>query len=76
MSYEGTVQIGSRVRVREVDGDMEFTLVSPEDADLATKQFSAASPMGRALMGRRPGDEVRFHTPGGTVSITLMAIWS
>src|SRR5206468_11218755 len=29
------VHVGSRVRVRDLDGDAEFTIVGPEDSDVA-----------------------------------------
>jgi transcription elongation factor GreA len=42
-----------------------FTLVGPTEANLSEGRLSSESPMARALMGHRPGDEVRVQTPGG-----------
>ena len=66
--------MGSRVRVRDADGDAEFAIVPHQDADISQERVSADSPLGRALLGRRLGDEVRFHAPGGVLSVTVVAV--
>jgi len=68
------IRIGSRVRTRERDGHAEFSIVSPEDADAAAGQVSAESPLGRALLGRQVGDEVRFRAPAGVLSVTVVEV--
>ena len=42
-----------------------WTIVGPTEADLRAGKLSAESPVARALMGRRPGDEIEVRTPGG-----------
>jgi transcription elongation factor GreA len=42
-----------------------FTLVGPTEADVRQGRLSAESPMAKALMGHRVGDDVRVQTPGG-----------
>jgi transcription elongation GreA/GreB family factor len=51
------------VRIREVDGEAQTV----EICDRAPRPTShhPASPVGRALMGRRVGDEVDVHLAGG-----------
>ena len=68
------VRLGSRVRVRDVDGDAEFAVVPPEEADATAHRISASSPLGRALIGRRLGEEVRFRAPGGVLSVTVVDV--
>jgi transcription elongation GreA/GreB family factor len=68
------VRMGSRVRVRDVDGDAEFAVVPPEEADIAANRISASSPLGRALLGRRLGEEVRFRAPSGVLAVTVVDI--
>jgi transcription elongation GreA/GreB family factor len=68
------VRLGSKVRVRDVDGDAEFAVVPPEEADVAADRISASSPLGRALLGRRLGEEVRFRAPGGVLAVTVVDI--
>jgi transcription elongation factor GreA len=68
------VRMGSRVRIRDRDGEAEFDIVPHEDADIAAERVSAESPIGRALLGRRLGDEVRFRAPGGVLSVTVVNV--
>jgi len=42
-----------------------WTIVGPTEADAAQGKLSAQSPVGRALLGRAPGDVVKVQTPGG-----------
>lgn len=50
------IGLGSRVKVRDADGDAEFSIVEPGEEDIAEERISAESPLGRALLGRQPGD--------------------
>jgi transcription elongation factor GreA len=68
-----TVGLGDRVRVRDVDGDHEHTVVD-RGADVARGLISADSPVGRALLGRRCGEEVTVQTPGGVRRLTIVHV--
>jgi transcription elongation factor GreA len=74
MAACGEVRVGSRVRIRDVDGDAEFRLVDPAEADVTAERVSVSSPLGRALLGRHEGDEVRFRAPGGVLSVTVVEV--
>lgn len=68
------VGLGSTVHVREHDETLVYYLVMPEDAD-ATKGFvSTSSPIGRALLNKQQGDEVRFPTPNGTREFEIVKL--
>jgi len=57
---------GSTVHVVEGNGEkLAFQLVMPEDADAAKGLISTSSPLGRAFLGKEPGDTVMVSTPGG-----------
>jgi transcription elongation factor GreA len=58
---------GSRVVLLDLDksAEVEYKLVTPEEADAANGLISTSSPIGKALLGRRVGDEVKVHTPAG-----------
>jgi transcription elongation factor GreA len=71
---DDVVCMGSRVRVRDADGEEEFAVVAPEDADATAERVSASSPLGHALLGRRPGEEVRFRAPGGVLTVTVVDV--
>jgi len=48
---QAAVRIGSRVRVRDADGDAAFSIVPAEEADCMANRVSVESPLGRALLG-------------------------
>jgi transcription elongation factor GreA len=58
---------GSRVWVLDVKKsiEIEYKLVSTEEADAAQGLISTTSPIGKALLGRNVGDEVKVQTPAG-----------
>ncbi|HET9298569.1 MAG TPA: transcription elongation factor GreA [Candidatus Polarisedimenticolaceae bacterium] len=59
--------LGSSLTVLDLDQDVEITweLVIPEIADLEHGLISIASPIGRGLVGKCPGDEVTIDIPSG-----------
>ena len=58
---------GSRVWVLDVKKsvEIEYKLVSTEEADVTQGLISTTSPIGKALLGRNVGDEVKVQTPAG-----------
>jgi transcription elongation GreA/GreB family factor len=53
---------------------MVLNLVGPAEADLAAGRVSTASPVGRAVLGRRQGDDVVVRTPGGELTYRLVEV--
>ncbi len=49
-------------------------LVGPDEADPRQGLLSVASPVGRALMGRRPGDTVLVERPRGPTELQVVAV--
>ena len=68
------IRVGSLVRIRDGDGEAEFHLVPDEDADIAEERVSAESPIGRALLGHRSGQEVRYRAPGGLFAVSVVSV--
>ncbi|HKQ60551.1 MAG TPA: transcription elongation factor GreA [Candidatus Polarisedimenticolaceae bacterium] len=70
------VGLGSSVTLLDLDSEEEvrYDLVVPELADLAKGLISVASPVGRGLLGRRPGDEVEVQIPAGKKRFELLAL--
>ncbi len=66
---KSTVQVGSRVRLKKYDDDTktDYTVVSASEAKPLEGKVSDISPVGKAVMGRREGDEFDVLTPRGTV---------
>ena len=73
-SKSPTVTLGSKVVV-EMDGEEEtFTIVGAAEARPSAGYISNASPIGKALDGRKAGDTVSAQTPGGTLDITIRSV--
>jgi transcription elongation factor GreA len=58
---------GSRIVVLDIvkSTEIEYKLVTVEEADAARGLISTGSPIGRALLGKKVGDEVKVSTPAG-----------
>ena len=67
------VGLGSTVVVLDVKRDAEVTyyLVTSEEADAANGRVSTTSPIGRALLNKEVGDEVKVVSPGGTKDLEI-----
>ena len=71
-----TVDIGRTVVIREVgtDFDEEYTIVGSMEADPTNGRISHSSPMGSALLKKRPGDEVLVESPGGEIAFEIVKL--
>lgn len=72
----GEVCLGSRVTVIEegFDDPEVFQLVGPAEADPGQGRISYESPLGQALLNRRPGERVRVQAPAGETVFRVVAI--
>jgi len=73
----GRVVFGSSVEVEDLDTEegATYRLVGPFESDADQGQLSVTSPIGRALIGRREGDEIRVQTPGGVKELEIVKVW-
>jgi len=53
---------------------VEYKLVSTEEADVEKGLLSTTSPIGRALLNRRVGDEVQVQTPAGIKEFEIVRL--
>lgn len=70
------IGIGSSFILQDLD-IMEsgtFSLVSPVEVDLEKGKISIVSPVGKALLGKAEGDEVKVDLPSGTTRFRVIAI--
>lgn len=66
------VVVGSVVTVIDQDGDeADYFVASPENRVPGLLLASPSGPLGRALLGANPGDEVSYEAPGGTFTVTV-----
>ena len=58
---------GSKVLLENIDSgeEVEYRLVGPEESDINEGRISVSSPLGRAILGKKPGDELTLIVPGG-----------
>ncbi len=76
MSDNSTVRVGSLVRVRDRDGEEEYTIVGGEDADVVSHRISTESPLAMALLGHAAGEQVKVRAPGGLRAVTILRVAS
>lgn len=68
------IDIGSKVTVH-IDGKHDtFTLVGEWEADPGNKKISNSSPLGKALMGKKVGEEVEVEAPAGKIFYKIVEI--
>ena len=72
----GAVHLGSVVKLydKEFDEEITYSIVGSNEADPLEKKISDQSPIGRALMGKRAGDEILVETPGGEISFKVLDV--
>lgn len=58
----------------EEGGHQRYQLVGPDEFDASAGRISVDSPVGRALLGRRLGDEVHVQRPKGETLYTVLMI--
>jgi len=54
--------------------DAEYQVVEPDAADAGARRISAESPLGRALLGKRAGDEVTVERPRGDAQYIIASV--
>ena len=67
---------GSKVVLENIETgeDVCYQLVGPDESDIENGRISVSSPIGKAILGRKPGDELTVVVPGGRRSFELVKI--
>jgi transcription elongation factor GreA len=67
---------GSRVILENIDTgqDVEYQLVGPDESNIEKGRISVSSPLGKAIIGKKPGDALTLQTPGGKRNYELVDI--
>ncbi|MCK4964071.1 MAG: transcription elongation factor GreA [Dehalococcoidia bacterium] len=69
------VEVGNEVRVQLQDGSEEhYTILGSAEANPGEWRISNESPMGKALLGKRVGDEVEVEAPAGLLKLRILEI--
>jgi transcription elongation factor GreA len=54
--------------------EVEYQLVGPDESDVESGRISVSSPLGKAIIGKKPGDEITLEAPGGKRHYELIGI--
>jgi transcription elongation factor GreA len=67
---------GHKVLLENIDTgeDVAYQLVGPDESDIERGRISISSPLGRAIIGKKPGDELTLEAPGGKRVYELVEI--
>jgi len=67
---------GTVVTMLDLDTDLEVTyqLLGPEESDVKKGVISLQSPLGRSILGKEVGDQVKVVTPGGMREFEIINI--
>ncbi|MDL1898635.1 transcription elongation factor GreAB, partial [Anaerolineae bacterium CFX7] len=70
------ITMNSVVQLQDIDTKEEevYTLVFPENADLAKGKISIFAPIGTAMLGYRVGDLFEWKVPAGTRRLRVKKI--
>ena len=58
----------------ETGEHVTYQLVGPDESNIEKGRISISSPLGKAIIGKRPGDEITIEVPGGKRSFELLDI--
>jgi transcription elongation factor GreA len=70
------VGLGSTVKVFDntKNEEIEYKLVTSEESDVASGKISTTSPIGRALLNKKVGDEATVVTPNGKRELEILSL--
>jgi transcription elongation factor GreA len=70
------VGLGSTVKVYDSskDEEIEYKLVTSEESDVGAGKISTTSPIGKALLNKKVGDEATVITPNGKRELEILAL--
>jgi len=69
------VYFGATVTLEDEDGQkVTYQLVGPDEIDTKGGRISVDSPIGKALLGKRKGEEVTVMRPRGEIDVTIVTI--
>lgn len=70
------IHLLSTVKIKNLKTNkvFEYTLVSPEEANLQEGKISVTSPVGQGLMGAKPGSKVKVKAPAGLMEFEIIEI--
>jgi transcription elongation factor GreA len=74
--HQDRIVFGSTVVIEDLESEEQITyrMVGPFEADIQAGTLSVTSPLGKALIGRQEGDEIKVRTPKGLKEFEVVRI--
>lgn len=69
-----TVKIGSTIIIKKGFKDSRYTIVGSQEAKPEMNLISNESPLGKAFLDKKVGDDIEIQTPGGKVRYKIIKI--
>jgi len=68
--------LGAKVTLKDNKNGEEITymLVSTDESDFSVNKISTESPVGKAMLGKKVGDQIEATVPAGTLSYEILSI--
>ncbi|MEW6028963.1 MAG: transcription elongation factor GreA [Chloroflexota bacterium] len=71
----GLIQVGSTVTIEEQGSPAEtYTIVGAAEANPREGKISNESPIGKAILGHRAGDQLQVEAPGGSFKVKIIKV--
>ncbi len=69
-----SIQVGCKVKVKIANATKEFSIVNQLESDPTLNKISDQSPLGKALVGKKVGDEIEVTAPVGKIIYKIVSI--
>lgn len=73
-SKNSTIQLGSKVILHHSGKKEEYSVVGEWEADPIEKKISHESPLGKALLGKKEGEEIEVEAPAGKILYKVVRV--
>lgn len=71
----GMVQVGSKVTIQEAELEPEvYTIVGAAEANPVHGKISNESPLGKALLNHKEGEQVQVDAPAGSFTVKILKV--
>lgn len=71
---EDIIGIGSKVELIQNNKEIKYEIVGNFEGDPSKNKISNISPLGRSLIGKKPGESIIVHTPNGLITYRVKSI--
>ncbi|MDR0454565.1 MAG: transcription elongation factor GreA [Deferribacteraceae bacterium] len=70
------IMFGATVELENIDNGekRKYTIVGPDEADISLGRVSILSPLARAIIGKKAGNDVVVQAPGGEIEYEIVRV--